>query len=175
MAMKLKIDRFCSLATSPSWQGWLHKFNSDIYADFMKRLQSSRGCGHNQQIMTDILKLVDSSGGNDNLIDFLKQNHPHVLIDDGSKSVMVKVFDNYSPHILTYPRRLIIVGGDLRGKVKQCLSDKIKSDFVIVDDHAFVEYLTNSDSHLVDLIPASNWAVTKWKWHNKREEVDVLK
>lgn len=156
---KLKIDRFCSLATSPSWQNWLFQFNQNVYRDFIKQLQSSHGCGHNQQIMTEVLKVVDG----EELIDFLRKNHPHVLVEDKAKPIGSGIFENYNPSILTYPRRLIIVGGDLQRKVDAFIADKVKSDYVIVDDKAFIEYLTINDAHLIDLIPVKNWSIDKWR------------
>jgi hypothetical protein len=167
--MKIKIDRFCALATSPSWQAWLYHHDKDIYRDFYQRLQQSRGCNQNRDLMSDILRQVEKKGGGEALLTFLKRQYPHMLIDDtpvptvAETQPTTKVFDHYNPAILTYPRRFILTGPELSRQVQSFIIDKLKSDYVIVDGVAYIEYLTKADAHVKDSIPIDNWAVSKWK------------
>jgi len=168
--MKVKVDKFCSLATSPSWQAWLFHFDANLYKTFIKGLQASRGCGQNSDLMIKVLEEIGKLNGNDKLLNFLQQHYPHALVDSQPKVEMKtvavdEIFEHYNPNLLTYPRRIIFTGSsrELKTKVQSFLLDKIKSDFIIVDGKAYVEYLTNEDSQLKDSIPMKNWKIAAWK------------
>lgn len=167
--MKIKLDKFCALATSSSWQAWLYSFNESIYTDFITRLRKSTGCANNSTIMVDILDKIKSVNGSDELLKFVKSNFPYMVVDE-PVVIPSQVFDGYDPSILTYPRRLILRGDGLIEKINDFLRGKIKSDFVIVDNVAYIEYLIGSDIALVDKIPLSNWKVTNWKSINQRSK-----
>lgn len=176
--MKVKVEKFCALATSPSWQAWLFHFNADLYRRFIKRLQESRGCGQNRDLMIEILGEIDKLSGNEKLLGFLHQHYPHILINEAppvraepspesSRQVVGadEIFEHYNPNLLTYPRRIIFTGSarELKTKVQSFLLDKIKSDSVIVGEKAYVEYLTADDAALKDSIPQKNWRIAAWK------------
>jgi hypothetical protein len=167
--MRVKIDKFCSLSTSPSWQAWLFHFDGELYKQFIKKLQESRGCNHNRDIMSETLKTINEMGGSDRLLEFLSSHYPHMLVNDEKLPVVAampeagEIFENYHPGILTYPRRVIFTGANLQKQVKSFLVDKIKSDFVIVGDRAYVEYLTRDDRDIVDSIPQKNWRISAWR------------
>lgn len=168
--MKVKVDQFCSLATSPSWQAWLFKFEQSIYRKFVKKLQESRGCNQNRDLMTETLLEVEKSGGNDNLVAFLKENYPHMLMADNGepvKSVTPKdgddIFEHYNPAILTYPRRMVLTGDNLQKRVRSFVLDKLKHDSVIVGDKAYIEYLDKSDKAFAEQIPPKNWRIAAWR------------
>lgn len=119
--------------------------------------------------MVEVLAEIDKAGGNDKLLAYLHQHYPHILVSKQAAPAAVKdsdeIFENYNPDLLTYPRRIIFEGeaSELRSKVQSFLVDKIKSDFVIVGDRAYVEYLTSEDTAIKDLIPITNWRVALWR------------
>lgn len=166
LVSKILPNKFCSLSTSPAWQAWLYNFNVELYYKFTKRMQTSRGCDQNRGIMMDILIDIDNAGGGDLLIAFLKKNYPTTLLYE-SDIIKPKeadaVFSYYNPNILTYPRRLIITNGNLNQKVTEFLSGKPKSDFEIIGDKAYVEYLLPTDSEIVNNIPEQNWMIKQWR------------
>jgi hypothetical protein len=174
--VKIKVEKFCALSTSPSWQAWLYHFDENLYKDFHRKIQNARGCNHNREIMSDLLKMIDEiPGAAEKLIDFLKQHYPTVLInDDGSKhrvtpAVAVpkdaEIFEHYNPDILTYPRRLILTGEPegLKKRTQEFLLDKLKSDFVFLGDRAYIEYIPREDAHIKDQIPTKNWRIAAWR------------
>lgn len=172
--MRIRVDKFCSLSTSPPWQAWLYHFNGDLCRRFLKRLQESRGCNHNRDLMMETLTEVEKLDGGDRLIAFLTQHYPHMLVAETGEKVPAQaasarvgsgdeIFEHYNPNILTYPRRMIFEGPDLQRVVRSFLVDKIKSDFVIVGDKAYVEYLTRDDSGVMNSIPVKNWLIAAWR------------
>lgn len=173
MKVKVKVDKFCSLSTSPSWQAWLFHFDVPLYRKFMRQLQESRGCNQNKDIMVELLKELEKiPEGVEKLFEFLQKHYPHMIVKETAaqpekKAAPAKpvgpVFSHFNPNVLTYPRRQILEGEDLRQRVQEFMLDKIKGDFVIVDGKAYVEFLERADAPLVDKIPAKNWQIAAWR------------
>lgn len=172
--MKVKVDKFCSLSTSPSWQAWLFHFDVPMYRRFMRQLQESRGCNQNRDIMVELLKEMEKiPGGVEKLFEFLEKHYPHMIVREQKaeakkapapvKSPVGPVFQHFNPNVLTYPRRQVLEGEDLRQRVQEFMLDKIKGDFVIVDGKAYVEFLERGDAPLADKIPAKNWQIAAWR------------
>lgn len=174
MSIKIKVDKFCSLSTSPSWQAWLYHFDAGLYRRFRTQLQESKGCNQNREIMTDLLKEVEQrEGGTEKVFDFLTKHYPHMLVKDGQvqppadpKVAGGPVFGYFNPDLLTYPRRVILEGGDereLTRRAKEFLVDKLKGDFVVVGGRAYVEFLSRVDVAVVEQVPAKNWMIAEWR------------
>jgi len=167
--MQIKIEQFCSLATSPSWQAWLYHYNADLYRQFINKLQQSRGCKQNSEIMTEILNEIKKCGGDNDLGAFLSKHYPHVIISNESTPDIVgesdDVFEYYNPNILSYPRRIIFTGDQrsLKRTINEFVLDKIKYDSIIIGDKAYIEYLTSDDAGIVDKIPNHNWQIPSYR------------
>jgi hypothetical protein len=178
--VRVRVDKFCSLSTSPSWQAWLFHFDQGVYRKFIKKLQASRGCDQNKELMIDLLKEIETiPQGNDKLLDFLTKHYPYMLVDDEGRRLprqqalagLDDIFEHYNPDILTYPRRFIITGAahELNRKVKEFLLDKIQSDYVIVGDRAYIEYLKKEDASVKEQIPMRNWRIAAWRSHQESQ------
>lgn len=170
--MRVIASKFCSLSTSPSWQAWLFHFDQSLYRRFMQRLQGSRGCNQNHDIMVEFLKELEKMpGGAEKLFEFLEKHYPHMIVRDSSaqkpwsepKRSVDPVFPQFNPNVLTYPRRQILDGEDLVRRIQEFMLDKIKGDFVIVDGKAYIEFLERVDASLVDKIPLRNWLIASWR------------
>jgi hypothetical protein len=172
--VKVRVDKFCTLSTSPPWQAWLYNFDAGLCKRFLKRMSESRGCNQNRDVMIDTLGEIEKLDGGDRLIAFLTQHYPHMLVADTNERVPTQaaqpagddeIFGHYNPNILTYPRRLILVGAEheLKRKVQSFLVDKIRSDFVIVGDKAYVEFLNRGDEGVLDKVPVKNWLIAAWR------------
>lgn len=165
MIDQIKVEKFCSLATSPEWQAWLFHFDTDLYRTFIGKLNQSRGCGQNRTIMQETLTDIVKIDNGVKLLSFLSDKFKHVL----NKQIIEQtikvppVFENFNPTILTFPHRTIISGNDITNQVKQFLSDKDIYDYVIVNGQAYIEYLYRHEAHLKAMIPIKNWLVTKWR------------
>lgn len=174
MAIKIKIDKFCGLSTSPSWQAWLFHHSSELYRRFIGQIQQSRGCNQNRDIMIELLREVEKEGGTDKLFEFLQAHYPHMLVNEDTLPVKVKtaddpIFPYFNPALLTYPRRRIIEGADLKKKVQEFLLDKGTCDYVIVGGRAYIEYLDRKDAAIVDKIPAKSWKIAAWRLKSASE------
>ena len=175
--MHVKIDQFCSLATSPSWQAWLYHNHATLYRKFIHKLRESQGCTQNKDLMVEVLQDIDQIGG-DSLIDFLQQHYPHMLSgqstthqqrEDAQALEDDNVFQYYNPNILTYPKRQIFVGprSVLNNKVQEFLLDKFRSDYIIIKGRAYIEYLEKNDAAIADQIPQSNWQISQYRLRQK--------
>ena len=168
--MKIKVDQFCSLSTSPTWTEWLRRYDLSIAERFAKKMNSSQGCARNREIMEETLDEIEATGGTNKLVEFISVNYPY-MVDDGpvrAAAVVrknVPVFGYYNPGILTYPRRIIIKpeGRDLRRAVQEFIFDKLKHDSIIVDNVAYIEYLTHADADVLNKIPSSNWKIAEYR------------
>jgi hypothetical protein len=160
--MKIKVDQFCSLATSPTFQTWLYNHDGELYRRFMTRLRESRGCNDNRELMKSILAEIENQG---EIVSFLQKHYPTMI--EGSVQAFAGdgVFTHYNPSILTYPRRIIFVGPkrELQKKVNDFLLDKIKGDYIIIGNRAYVEYLKKEDIVVSDQIPQHNWQIAKYR------------
>jgi len=168
--MKLRLNQFCNLATSPSFQAWLYNIDVEIYRAFQQNMRSARGCADNRDIMAETLHLLKESGKQTQLFDFLKANYPNVLgkVNVGHTQ-QGQVFPKFNPNILTYPRRKILKddGSGLKRKVNNFIIDKIKSDYIIVGNTAYIEYLCEEDRHLIDQISPNSWLVSQFRLKNQ--------
>lgn len=168
--MRIKSEQFCAIATSPSWQAWLYNYNSALYKQFIDKLTTSTGCTKNREIMLSVLDQIGLMGGTDSLTEFLTKNYPHV-IDNSGQSVTTATFGpstgglfvGYKPGILTYPRRVIITGGDVAAKANEFVADKFQSDVIIVDGKAYIEYLTVDDKDIASQINPTKWQIAAYR------------
>lgn len=166
--MKIKVEQFCALATSASWQAWLYKFDNNIYINFIDNLHKSKNCTQNREIMSDTLELIKRSGRSAELYEFLKQQFPYVIVEEGvtTKTGDIHgVFPGYVNGLLTYPHRVILEAPEniIENRVKKFVRGKVKSDFLIIGQHAYIEYLDNSEKDLVNKIPDKNWLINAYR------------
>lgn len=131
-------------------------------------LHESKGCSHNSMIMREILTIINESGGEPELTRFLLEKHPEVIMKDRYKIIdktrlTDEIFGYYNPSILTFPRRIIIEGKQVRLKIEEFIKDKLKYDYIILGDKAYIEYLIYGDKNIVEKIPDSNWKIREYR------------
>lgn len=178
--MNIKADQFCGLSTSPTWQAWLYKFSPELYSELATHLRTSKGCGANRDKMMDLMaKIRTMPTGPDSLLGFLQTSYPHMI--DKSPAITATEparpsgasvpFEHYDPKLLTFPRRLVLGDTDLPAlhrKVRSFLSDKVRSDWAIVGNRAYIEFVPSEHARIAANIPEKNWLVTKWKRENRQ-------
>jgi len=159
--MSIKINNFCSLSTSPSFQAWLYNLNSELYSRFTEEMRKSGGCARNAQIMQLVLNDIKNIGKYDELLEFLQREHPHVLDMKVSKidKINNNVFPDYNIDVLTYPHRLVLKGdlNSLNKEIDLLKRFKFKVDFVIEGGFAYIEYLDKHEKGISEEIPEENW------------------
>lgn len=169
--MKLRLNQFCSLATSPSFQSWLYSIDKEIYRIYQRHMKISRGCADNKEVMEETLQLLHEANKYIELISFLRSNFPNVIEGEVTRPQIKEgeVFPRFNPNVLTYPRRKIISGKNphLKRKVNSFLVDKVKSDYIIIGDTAYIEYLNKEDRHLADKIAPTGWLISQYRLKNQ--------
>ena len=158
MRYEIRADQFCALASDDRWQSWLSSVATDLCDQLRGHLEKGKGCRSNREFM-GILRnhLVERGLGND-MLEHLKKTFPIVLrilpnesIKENKPKAPItyedmnkhEVFSSYKPHILTFPHKMIMVDQDpesLRRKVRKFTKSKIYTDWVILDDRAYIEY-----------------------------------
>lgn len=164
--MKVKIDKFCSIAPSSAWQAWLYNFDVVLYNKFFERFKISKGCGQTRELMVEILRDIESAGGGDKLLDFLRANCRYALVDDEQPVAFVgssSDFAGFNSRLLTFPHRMVFDGDDVESVVREFVADKLKFDYVIVGSRAYVEFLRHDEVNLLDSIPSQSWITTNYK------------
>lgn len=182
MNAQIKVDQFCGLSTSPAWQAWLYRFSADLYQELAAHLRTSKGCGANRDKMMELMTRINATPqGSDKLLEFLRGSFPHVVEQAAPQAAVPQVvsaptparvpFERYDPRLLTFPRRQMFEGQDqseLTRRVHAFLADKVRSDWVIVGDKAYVEYVPSEHARVAGSVPEKNWLVTKWKREHQR-------
>jgi hypothetical protein len=164
--MKIKVNSFCSVSRHPAWHAFLGRVSPDILEDLKVFLRTNTGCKSARIKMVEIYQKLYARGKDSEFEDFIRQQFPYMEehSESNTKSCAVRpkpkprrkkiakqenlnrhgVFKSYQPSLLTFPHRLILVDNNderLLKSVSQFLSDKIKIDYIIIEDRAYVEYL----------------------------------
>ena len=159
--MKIRTELFCSLASHPKWQEWLKNTTDEIYQIFIDKFKKSTGCSNNAKIMIETLPLINSAGLEDNLFTFLGDYFPNILINDDEEQSILPIEKYFYIKSLTYPRRIVIEAEpkDIHVELSKFLNGKIQSEYIIIKNRAFVEYLIIEDIQIMKSIPESKWLI----------------
>ncbi len=165
--MRIRTERFCTLATATDWQTWLFKHNEELYKEFITRLRLTRGCGDNRVLMEEFLNRIQQDGRIMELVEFLRINYPHSLVEEKRLSIAEgnELDRMFGGGILTYPKRKILFGPPekLPQLIADFVSDKITYESLISSDRVYIEYLDKGEEHLLNQIPAKNWLLRRVK------------
>lgn len=165
--MRILESRFCSLSRAKDFQVFLKNLDVELYQLLINHLQLNEGCKSNSSKMKSIYSSIKSRGKENQLIDFMLDRYPHMVVRGKSKNDKPKkienkptikkltaattdelydkmnyhrVFDIYRPKVLFIPQRKIIVGPTsehVLKSVNQFLSGKIDTDYVILEGPEF--------------------------------------
>lgn len=197
--MKLKISHFCGLSSASDWRAWLKSTAPDLYDGLING--SKKGCKANQEKMIEIHKALIDRGLQSKLNDFIRQRFPYVIAEDSAATLKLmkqaaatptqpivghieemnkhQVFRSYRPDILSFPHKYIIVGNpaNLKERVKSFAFDKVGVDYIIVEDHAYIEYFLKRYSDVVEKIPQEDrdiWIYRQRMKQGARENLQSL-
>jgi len=187
--IKIRKDVFCAMSRNADLRNWLKENMLSMSEYLESRLKKSSGCRENKKIMMSIYNSIYKSN-QPQLISkfekFIKDRFPYAL-EHKSKQMLKpktptsqvekiakysggyselnkhKIFEAYKPHVITLPQKLIIVDKDpirLKRAIDNFISGKPKSDFIIVEDRAYIEYIPVGMP--LD-IPDSQWEIKSYK------------
>ena len=175
---KIKSDEFCYLAKSDQFLTWLRNLDVGLHTDLIEFLKSGRGCTENRNKMYAVLQaIVHNPAWAASLESFLTKNFPAMIVDD-SRSAPAKtatrgqenkhkVFSYYDPSLATFPRRIIFVGGDLQKKIRDFCAKQFYCEWVVIEDHAYIEYIQPEAAIHKSNIPDKNWQIRAFKKKSK--------
>jgi hypothetical protein len=124
--------------------------------------------------MIDIYKVLYARNLGDQFEDFIRRKFPYIIEGEEKpqraprpapkeKKIIPPqrlnkhgVFKSYNPRMLTFPQKLILTSDNaenLATQVKEFLRDKVASDYIIIEDTAYIEYLPSKYKDIADQIP----------------------
>ena len=176
--MKVKVNQFCGLSTSPQIQAWLFRYDEAIYNDFTEVMKNSKGCHHNRDNMQRVYDKIVAKGDLEKLVNYLKTHFPHVveaddappeepvLVPSGAEkdftlNVLQAMKDVFNRRTITFPRRTVVpvTGFDPDVAIESFKKDKIAIKWIVLDNVLYIEYLTKADESIKDSILETNWLV----------------
>lgn len=176
--MKVRVNQFCGLSTSPQIQAWLYRYNADLYNSFIEDMKQSRGCNQNRENMQKVYDAIVANGDLEKLTDYLKTHFPHVIEIEGqetpeapstllvpetenSTNILNAMKEMFNRRTVTFPRRTVVpvTGFDPDVAVESFSKDKIAVKWLVHDNVLYLEYLLKVDEPIKDSILESNWLV----------------
>jgi hypothetical protein len=135
---------------------------------------SGQGCTENRAKMYDLLQaIIKNRQWALALESFLMQNFPAMLVDDSKASQTTQknkevdnkhsVFAYYDPSLATFPRRIIFSSDDLQKQVRDFCARQFYCEWIIVEDRAYVEYISHDVAAHKSEIPEKNWQIRAFK------------
>lgn len=163
--MKIKTEFYCTLASHPVWQQWLRDIDEELYGVFIEKYRASKSCQGNARIMIDMLPEIEAHGLKSKLLDFLVKHFPNTVVRDGEDDYLLSIEKHFISQTLTFPRRIILTadGDDINKTLLKFLDGKIKYEYAVVSQKAYVEYLNAEDSEVQDKIPDTKWLLKRIK------------
>lgn len=193
MAEEIKTSAFCGLSRSEDFQVWLKATAEDLYEDLKVVVDSSKGCRANSNKMMDIYFHLNDRGLEPYLITFLKRRFPWIIKDAPKKTsqqnkliktVKVEqqikglqtvrdwttlnkhnVFRIYRPDILAFPQKFIIIDSPniLYDRVQKFIQNKLAVDYLLIENHAYIEYFDTRYAAVIDKIPRETRDIYKYR------------
>jgi hypothetical protein len=173
--MKINSNEFCHLAKSEVFLVWLRNIASDLHTDLVNHLKVGKGCAANKAKMLDTLRVLVDRKLEAVLEQFLQQKFPAILIDNNSGVVAPRkvenkhrVFSYYDPSLITFPRRIIMVGNNIHKRLQDFCAKQFYCEHVIIEDYAYIEYVSNEKAEYKSSIPEKNWQIRMFKKRSNR-------
>jgi hypothetical protein len=171
---KINSNEFCYLAKSELFLTWLKNLSVDLHASLIKFLMGGHGCSENRVKMFEVLQTITRNRPWALALEsFLSKNFPAMIIDDMKASIAKtsskeagnkhRVFAYYDPTLATFPRRIIFSDGDLEKKVRDFCAKQFYCEWIVIDDHAYVEYIPLEAAAYKSNIPEKNWQIRAFK------------
>jgi hypothetical protein len=150
------------------------------------------GCKGNREVMLQIHAGLYAKNKGDEFEKFIRNNYPHI-IEDAALVNQIKetaaettvpdisfdmrviaddknlnkhgVFPSYNPDILMFPHRHIIVGDNntLTQAINEFSKGKHILDWIVVDDRAYIEWLSDKYISILEQIPEHQFQIRRYK------------
>ena len=188
--MKIKINSFCSISRNPDWHDFLERVAPEILKELMVFIRANKSCRTAKTKMIEIYKKLYSMGLGGQFEDFVKRRFPYIVEGDDPKPKAARkayvptekrivppqrlnkhgVFKSYNPRILTFPHKLVLTNDnseDLLAETKRFMRDKISTDYLILENVAYIEYLLPKYKDIANQIPPDGWEIENFRRKNR--------
>jgi hypothetical protein len=197
--MKLNTTAFCSISRSQDWQEWLQVQAPDLHKGLIETVKAGKGCRANSNKMMDIYFELLQRGMQSKFEEFIKRRFPYIIEEQGTtvappttppKSKPVapvlteklnydemnkhKVFNPYRPNLLSFPQKLIIIEDPNRihNKVREFIRDKLAVDYIVIEDHAYIEYFDSRYASVIDKVPLNKRELNIYRRRIEQQNAD---
>lgn len=192
--MNIKIGHFCGLSSATDFRSWLKTTALDLYDELINH--PIKGCKSKQEKMVVIKDKLYERGQGSELETFIKKRYPYMIVEDKldtqptlqkprpARTIVAepevsdhievinkhKVFKRYRPDLLTFPQKYIIIGNKdkLPELIKEFAADKVGVDYIIIDDHAYIEYFKRKYSDVSEKIKPESREIWVYKQRVKQ-------
>jgi hypothetical protein len=191
MTAEIKTNAFCGLSRSEDFQKWLEAISKDLHKDLLTVVHAAKGCRANSNKMMDIYFELNQRGMEPQLITFLKRRFPWILKEGYTPEPKIEpkvverqqvqqlssvknwaglnkhnVFKKYRPDILSFPQKKIIIDSPsvLYDRVQKFIQNRLAIDYLIIEDHAYIEYFDMKYAAVIDKILRENRDIYKYRW-----------
>ena len=151
---------FCALLHNKDWHKWLSFYDNDMHDKVLKSQRMN--CANSKVLVSNILNNIYKNGSKDDFMAFAIRAMP-AMIRRVTKNMDNPVFPFYNPHILSFPRRLIIKGNNLKSKVDEFVRDKCGVDYLIIGDSAYIEYFDYQHKDMISKIGPEDRQIQKFR------------
>lgn len=186
--MKVNKNHYCALSRQNDFKNWLKTHALDLFNQLVE-VQRNRSCRQNSEYMMIIYNEIYKRGKGDNFEEFVKKRFPYIIDNEGEapksqevskKSYLSKgnkhdsiaasnkhnVFKSYRPGVLTFPQKKIIVLSNrqqLEDSVKKFINNKHGVDYIIIEDHAYIEYFEPKYVNIVNKVPKETRDIHRYR------------
>ena len=187
--MKIKRSLFCTMSRNQEWQKWLSNKAPDLLKELLETLEK-RSCRANKEKMSQILVALMQRGLTDEFEQLVHERFPWLedkppkLMENIkvhsttkrerpitlSREVIEKdihgVFGVYKPHLLTFPGKMIIQDPNpesLQRRVQIFTRNKIGVDWLIIGDHAYIEYFFPQYRQTMEKVKPENREIAQYR------------
>lgn len=174
--LSLKTNLFCGISNRANWKQWLRSQAPDLH-DKLAEVQRQSSCKQNTATMKDIRTELYKRNLGNKFEEFIRMNYPSIIELSPTQSPKPaqstqqqpqqqrpiaaatvnkhNVFKNYKPGMLTFPHKKIFINPNkahLEAIVQAFIKDKLGVDYIIIEDHAYVEYFNPAHAEFVNKV-----------------------
>lgn len=176
--MLINKSKLKELFSSKSFNKWLKAKDSQKQSDLKNILKSNLNDHLLEAQLINIYNYLASSSIRDEFKQFIIDNFNHIITNEDEIDMPLhadmiidhdanNIFTNYDPSLLRFPMQIILSNSDqqkLKLAIKSFTSnlDNIY-EAMIVGNNAYIEYVPNNHSDIVNKIPADSWEIRKYK------------
>lgn len=193
MALKLKISTFCHLVYSKPFLQWLSGIDTDLHKLLIDRKPTGCKGNREIMLKVHAELYARNKGDefevfikeryphvidNNDLVKHTKKQARAVIppptpVIEQTKQVFANdpnlnkhgIFPAYNPQVLMFPHRRIIAGqpNTLQSAIEEFSKKKQILDWIIIEDRAYVEWISAKYVGILDKIPEHQYCIRKYK------------